>query len=318
MRVLELWRFPVKSLQGERLDVAELGAGGIAGDRQWALFDVATGFGLTARREPDLLFAAARVRPDGGVEIVLPDGTVTADDAVLSDWLGRPVALRSAAAVTERPPLRGAGRRPGRDAHAAGTTGWAAGGAFHDNAGRPGLAGLHRHRSAPGTGGGSAPTSSSTAPGRTRSPARGCGSGGAVLAVGTPIPRCVMVTRPQPGGIGRDTGVLKTIHRERGGELAIGGAGARRRDASAPATFSNRPDAHWPRAHRRSPLRRGHHPARSAAQARRRRPDRRPGEGLPALDGTVRVNGEPEERRGRQLHRGDVVAVEGMEDVRIG
>jgi ribosome-associated protein len=36
------------------------------------------------------------------------------------------------------------------------------------------------------------------------------------------------------------------------------------------------------------------------------------------LDGTVRVNGEPEERRGRQLRRGDVVAVEGMEDVRIG
>ena len=36
------------------------------------------------------------------------------------------------------------------------------------------------------------------------------------------------------------------------------------------------------------------------------------------LDGPVRVNGEPEERRGRQLHRGDVVAVEGMEDVRIG
>ena len=36
------------------------------------------------------------------------------------------------------------------------------------------------------------------------------------------------------------------------------------------------------------------------------------------LSGTVRVNGEPEERRGRQLHRGDVVAVEGLEDVRIG
>jgi ribosome-associated protein len=32
----------------------------------------------------------------------------------------------------------------------------------------------------------------------------------------------------------------------------------------------------------------------------------------------VRVNGEPEERRGRQLRRGDVVAVEGMEEVRIG
>ena len=36
------------------------------------------------------------------------------------------------------------------------------------------------------------------------------------------------------------------------------------------------------------------------------------------LGGEVRVNGEPEERRGRQLHKGDVISVEGMEDVRIG
>ena len=36
------------------------------------------------------------------------------------------------------------------------------------------------------------------------------------------------------------------------------------------------------------------------------------------LTGTVRVNGEPEERRGRQLRRGDVVSVEGMDDVRVG
>jgi ribosome-associated protein len=34
--------------------------------------------------------------------------------------------------------------------------------------------------------------------------------------------------------------------------------------------------------------------------------------------GDVRVNGEPEERRGRQLHTGDVVSVSGMDDVRIG
>jgi ribosome-associated protein len=33
--------------------------------------------------------------------------------------------------------------------------------------------------------------------------------------------------------------------------------------------------------------------------------------------GDVTVNGEPEERRGRQLHRGDVVSVAGQEDVRI-
>ncbi|MCV2491220.1 RNA-binding S4 domain-containing protein [Geodermatophilus sp. YIM 151500] len=36
------------------------------------------------------------------------------------------------------------------------------------------------------------------------------------------------------------------------------------------------------------------------------------------LAGAVRVNGEPEERRGRQLRRGDVVSVDGMDDVRVG
>ena len=34
--------------------------------------------------------------------------------------------------------------------------------------------------------------------------------------------------------------------------------------------------------------------------------------------GDVLVNGEPEERRGRQLRRGDVVSVTGMDDVRVG
>lgn len=33
--------------------------------------------------------------------------------------------------------------------------------------------------------------------------------------------------------------------------------------------------------------------------------------------GDVTVNGEPEDRRGRQLHRGDVVAVAGQEEVRV-
>ena len=33
--------------------------------------------------------------------------------------------------------------------------------------------------------------------------------------------------------------------------------------------------------------------------------------------GDVTVNGEPEERRGRQLHRGDVVSVAGQEDVHL-
>ena len=36
------------------------------------------------------------------------------------------------------------------------------------------------------------------------------------------------------------------------------------------------------------------------------------------VSGAVRVNGEPEERRGRQLRRGDVVRVEGADEVRVG
>ena len=36
------------------------------------------------------------------------------------------------------------------------------------------------------------------------------------------------------------------------------------------------------------------------------------------LAGDVRVNGEVEERRGRQLRRGDVVGIEGLGDVRVG
>jgi uncharacterized protein YcbX len=224
MRVLELWRYPVKSLQGERLESAEIGPEGIVGDRQWALFDVATGFGLTARRVPDLLFGAARLRPDGGVEVVLPDGTVTTDDDVISGWLGRSVTLRPAGG-----PGRPRYESPDDDlAEASSGNGSAARwhdwqgapGAFHDNAGaRLSLV--------------TAGTLGSWDRRRFRANVllEGAGEGGligsqvrlgeAVLDVGDPIPRCVMVTRPQPGGIARDTGVLKTIHRERGGDLAV-------------------------------------------------------------------------------------------------
>jgi len=36
------------------------------------------------------------------------------------------------------------------------------------------------------------------------------------------------------------------------------------------------------------------------------------------VSGAVRVNGEPEERRGRQVRAGDVVSIEGAEDVLVG
>jgi uncharacterized protein YcbX len=46
--------------------------------------------------------------------------------------------------------------------------------------------------------------------------------GDARLDVGKRIDRCVMTTRPQPGGIERDLDVLRSIHRTRDGCLAVG------------------------------------------------------------------------------------------------
>jgi len=47
---LDLWRYPVKSLQGEQLDSVAVTGDGLEGDRRFAIYDVETGFGLTARR----------------------------------------------------------------------------------------------------------------------------------------------------------------------------------------------------------------------------------------------------------------------------
>ena len=88
MRVTQLWRYPVKSMQGERLEEAVIGKRGIDGDRQWAVIALETGKALTARREPRLLYAYARLAGEDAVEVVLPDGTVTSRDDELSTWLG--------------------------------------------------------------------------------------------------------------------------------------------------------------------------------------------------------------------------------------
>jgi uncharacterized protein YcbX len=46
--------------------------------------------------------------------------------------------------------------------------------------------------------------------------------GTVTLDVTNHVDRCVITTRPQPGGIERDLDVLRTINRERGGNLAVG------------------------------------------------------------------------------------------------
>jgi hypothetical protein len=54
MRVAELWRYPVKSLAGERLDVVDIFPGGIPGDRVVQVYD-ARGRIVTSRTTPGLL-----------------------------------------------------------------------------------------------------------------------------------------------------------------------------------------------------------------------------------------------------------------------
>jgi uncharacterized protein YcbX len=75
--VLELWRYPVKSLLGERVDEAEIDERGLRGDRLWAVTDGAgkLGSGKTSTRfrRLDGLFDL-RARGIEAPVVTLPDG----------------------------------------------------------------------------------------------------------------------------------------------------------------------------------------------------------------------------------------------------
>jgi len=217
MRVKELWRYPVKSLLGERLGSVLVTPDGFEGDRRFAIYDLERGFGLTARRVPELLFASARLREDGSAEITLPDGSTPRSDEDLCDWLSRKVALRSSNSTVTR--LFENPEDFENDADWAPFEG--ADGPFHDSA--------HTRVSLVST-----TTIGDWDRRRFRSNVllEGEGEddlvgsevvlGEARLNVGNQIDRCVMTTRPQEGGIERDLSVLRTIARERGNNLAVG------------------------------------------------------------------------------------------------
>src|SRR4051812_8534443 len=100
MEIVGIWRYPVKSLQGEALDAAVVEGDGLEGDRSWGVRDGHTGRILTARRRPELLHAAASYRDEQPV-ITLPDGRMAegpgpTTDRLLSEWLGSPVSLVAA------------------------------------------------------------------------------------------------------------------------------------------------------------------------------------------------------------------------------
>lgn len=99
LHIAQLWRYPVKSLLGERLPTLRLVDDGIEGDRMWGIQDRRDGRILTARREPRLLFASSRLAASDLPVITSPDGqelagTGPVTDAALSAWLGKPVSSR--------------------------------------------------------------------------------------------------------------------------------------------------------------------------------------------------------------------------------
>ncbi len=103
--ITELWRYPVKSMQGEQIDEADLTERGIPGDRGWALVDEEEGHVATAkhpRKWGELLNYHARLIDSATAEITLPDDTtVRTDDPdvdhALSAALGREVTLANSA-----------------------------------------------------------------------------------------------------------------------------------------------------------------------------------------------------------------------------
>lgn len=210
--VSEIWRFPVKSLGGEALESASIGPLGLEGDRAWGIRDLDTGYVLTARREPALLFLTARLV--GGRPVIADAaGRALADDAALSDQLGRPVALVSAA---DGP---GTFENPLDVEHETGWVQWqSAGDTFHD--GRSTISvvstaslGDHDRRrfriNLVLEGSGEDGLDGDVAVGRAR------------LTVRRPIERCVMVNRAQPG-LPRDPDVLRRVIRERRNLMGVG------------------------------------------------------------------------------------------------
>lgn len=138
--VSALWRYPVKSMQGEAVDATTVGARGLCGDRAYAVIDVATGQVASAkhpRKWAALLRCQASYahtpRPGAAlppVVVTLPDGTrVRSDDrangngrtadAALSRLVGRAVRLCRVAPAgarreADRTPLDGDGLPPGQ------------------------------------------------------------------------------------------------------------------------------------------------------------------------------------------------------------
>ena len=103
--VAQLYRFPLKSMLGERLDTVEVTSDGLAGDRAFAVTDGTGRIGSVKhpRKWVPLLHCRARTTGPGAATVTLPDGgTYDARDPELADQLSKLLDRR--VSVLDTPP----------------------------------------------------------------------------------------------------------------------------------------------------------------------------------------------------------------------
>ncbi len=102
--IREIWRFPVKSMQGAKIASCAVSKIGLLGDRRWAMRDEQRQEIQWGKLHPELMLCEARYRtePDSDeiqpVDVTFPDGeTIGSDDdrihQKLSELVGREAAL---------------------------------------------------------------------------------------------------------------------------------------------------------------------------------------------------------------------------------
>jgi len=100
--VVEIWRYPVKSMAGERLDACMVTDAGLEGDRRWALIDRTPerdGKWFNIKQHAPLMTYRARLAT-GTLEVEAPDGTAVGLDAAFRQVLEetqRTITLRELA-----------------------------------------------------------------------------------------------------------------------------------------------------------------------------------------------------------------------------
>lgn len=115
MRVAQLWRYPVKSVGGEALAAAAVDAGGIPGDRIFAVRDEHDAI-TWAGAVPALMQVQARTVDGDVAELVVPDGGRFRSDSPDADDRLSAAVRATVALVGHRPD------RPGAALHVVTTT----------------------------------------------------------------------------------------------------------------------------------------------------------------------------------------------------